>query len=93
MSSSRKSTAKRIRIDKDTNNDDIFAQVSTLDEYKMKDMPDSDVYYMPDFISTELSESWYKDLLQLDSWYQPKLKVYGREILQSRKIAGIERSR
>ncbi|KAF9547254.1 hypothetical protein CPC08DRAFT_699821 [Agrocybe pediades] len=64
-----------------------FAQVSNLEEYRMSDMADCEVYYVPSFISDNLSLKWYADLLELDSWYQPKLKMYGREITQSRKIA------
>ena len=88
----------------------VFEQVSTLSsKYRMNDMADSEVYYVPDFIrdSTKAVE-WYKALLGLDSceyfwisthrsvhWasfvdtgYQPKLKMFGRESTQSRKIAG-----
>ncbi|PPR00128.1 hypothetical protein CVT26_008908 [Gymnopilus dilepis] len=56
-------------------------QVSNMEDHRMKDMPDCDVYYVPSFVSRELADEWY-------SGYQPKLKVYGREVIQSRKIAG-----
>ncbi|KDR72175.1 hypothetical protein GALMADRAFT_765543 [Galerina marginata CBS 339.88] len=74
---------KRARV----TNADTFAQVSNLEDYRMKELPDSEVYYPPSFVSEELSEEWYPALLELDSWYRPKLKVYGREVTQSRKIA------
>ncbi|KAF8149091.1 hypothetical protein B0H34DRAFT_668001 [Crassisporium funariophilum] len=47
----------------------------------------AEVYYVPSFIEGEIAETWYRELLELDSWYQPKLKMYGKEITQSRKIA------
>ncbi|CAA7265714.1 unnamed protein product [Cyclocybe aegerita] len=53
----------------------------------MKDMSDCEVYYVPSFISEKKAEDWYEELLSLETWYQPKLKVYGREVIQSRKIA------
>ncbi|KAJ3511755.1 hypothetical protein NLJ89_g3907 [Agrocybe chaxingu] len=53
----------------------------------MNDMSDCEVYYVPSFISEEKAEDWYEELLALETWYQPKLKVYGREVVQSRKIA------
>ncbi|KAF9477711.1 hypothetical protein BDN70DRAFT_914008 [Pholiota conissans] len=74
--------------DKDTLESDAPAeQVSGLDEHRILDMQHCDVYYMPAFISEDVADNWFTALLELDSWYQPKLKMYGREIPQSRKIA------
>ncbi|KAF8885902.1 hypothetical protein CPB84DRAFT_1788075 [Gymnopilus junonius] len=67
------------------------ARISSLEIAKNSEfdqnenMPDSDVYYVPSFISTELSDKWYSALLELDR--KPTLKVFGREVVQSRKIA------
>ncbi|KIM37334.1 hypothetical protein M413DRAFT_448620 [Hebeloma cylindrosporum] len=67
----------------------VFEQVSTLSsKFRLNEMADSEVYYVPDFINdSKKAGEWYDSLLGLDSWYQPKLKMYGREITQSRKIA------
>lgn len=55
--------------------------------YKIDDLPDADIYYKPDFIDRALAEEWRQELDRLPEWYRPKLKVYGREITQSREIA------
>ncbi len=39
------------------------------------------------FIDRTLAEEWRSQLDRLPEWYRPKLKVYGREITQSREIA------
>lgn len=57
------------------------------EEHKIKDIPDAEVFYVPDFVDKDVAQEWYNELLTLDSWYAPKLKVYGREVTQSRKIA------
>jgi hypothetical protein len=71
----------------------------------MTDMPDAEVFYVPNFIDKRVAQEWYNELLMLDSckylpitifefahaqlWlgYTPTLKVYGREVTQSRKMA------
>jgi hypothetical protein len=47
-----------------------------------------DVYYQPDWIDAKTAHRWHSELQDLKEWYRPKLKVYGREIQQSRSIAG-----
>ncbi|ORY47095.1 hypothetical protein BCR35DRAFT_322888 [Leucosporidium creatinivorum] len=50
-------------------------------------LKDAEIYYLPTFITEEKAKGWYDELLEVGEWYQPKLKVYGKEIVQSRKIA------
>ncbi|TFK61710.1 hypothetical protein BDN72DRAFT_828091 [Pluteus cervinus] len=50
-------------------------------------MQNADVYYVEDFIEKAVADDWYKELLDLDTWYQPTLKLYGKSVIQSRKIA------
>uniref|UniRef100_A0A8H7XMU3 Fe2OG dioxygenase domain-containing protein n=1 Tax=Psilocybe cubensis TaxID=181762 RepID=A0A8H7XMU3_PSICU len=76
---------KRTKVDNESVSQ--FQQVSNLEEHRIKDMPLSEIYYVPDFISKEDSDEWYKALLALDTWYRPTLKIFGREVVQSRKIA------
>lgn len=67
-----------------------FNQVTRSDfcsAYKLDDLPDADVYYKPDFIDRSLAEEWRQQLDRLPAWYRPTLKVYGKEITQSREIA------
>ena len=47
----------------------VFEQVSALSSrYRMNDMADSEVYYVPDFINdSKKAEEWYAALLGLDS--------------------------
>lgn len=47
----------------------IFEQVSVLSsKYRMNEMADSEVYYVPDFIKDlKKAEEWYAALLDLDS--------------------------
>ncbi|KAG9016046.1 hypothetical protein FRB90_003709 [Tulasnella sp. 427] len=66
-----------------------FAQVSSP-EYRQKfglNLPGADVFYQPDLVDSEVAQKWYTDLLALDTWYRPTLKVYGKSITQSRAIA------
>ncbi|KZT35231.1 hypothetical protein SISSUDRAFT_1051700 [Sistotremastrum suecicum HHB10207 ss-3] len=58
-----------------------------LDEYRVEDLPGADVLYIPDFIPEETASEWYQALEQSCTWYHPKLKVYGKEVSQSRSIA------
>jgi alkylated DNA repair dioxygenase AlkB len=46
------------------------------------------VYYQRDWIDAKTAHRWHTELKGLKEWYRPKLKVYGREIQQSRSIAG-----
>ncbi|SPO19799.1 uncharacterized protein UTRI_00191_B [Ustilago trichophora] len=55
--------------------------------YKISDLPNAKIYYNPNFIDCTLAEEWRQQLDHLPEWYRPKLKVYGREITQSREIA------
>lgn len=55
--------------------------------FRLDELPDAEVYYQPDFIDRSLAEEWRSQLDRLPEWYRPKLKVYGREITQSREIA------
>ena len=67
-----------------------FSQVTRpafCSAYKVGDLPDAEVYYKADFIDRSLAEEWRQQLDRLPEWYRPKLKVYGREITQSREIA------
>ncbi|CAE6418864.1 unnamed protein product [Rhizoctonia solani] len=47
----------------------------------------ADVYYQEDFIPPKTANEWYEELNELDTWYRPTLKVYGRDVIQSRLIA------
>ena len=48
----------------------------------------ADVFYQADWVDAETAQRWHDQLARLDEWYRPRLKVYGREIEQSRRIAG-----
>ncbi|PWN34892.1 uncharacterized protein FA14DRAFT_160305 [Meira miltonrushii] len=56
-----------------------------LKAYAIKGM--ENVYYKHNWIPSTLAHQWRRELNDLLEWYRPKLKVYGREIQQSRKIA------
>lgn len=65
-----KRPSKRQKIDNDntqTMDSATFSQVTGLEEHKVNDMPDCEVYYMESFISKETSKDWYSALLELDS--------------------------
>ncbi|KAF8730025.1 2OG-Fe(II) oxygenase superfamily, partial [Rhizoctonia solani] len=55
-------------------------------KYKVE-LEGADVYYKEDFIPSETADHWYEELNTLDTWYQPTLKVYGKDVIQSRLIA------
>ncbi|RDB26076.1 DNA oxidative demethylase ALKBH2 [Hypsizygus marmoreus] len=76
--------SKRARLEV---SDSEVQKVLGFEDFQLKDMPDAEVFYVPNFFDEETSAQWYSGLLELDSWYQPRLKLYGREIIQSRKIA------
>ncbi|CAO1613970.1 unnamed protein product [Sympodiomycopsis kandeliae] len=44
------------------------------------------VHYLPRFLPEETANDWYESLVDLPQWYRPTLKMYGREIVQSRSI-------
>ncbi|KAG8720348.1 hypothetical protein FRC08_000501 [Ceratobasidium sp. 394] len=56
------------------------------EQYRL-DLPGADTYYKEDFIKPETANQWYEELNALDTWYRPTLKVYGRDVIQSRTIA------
>ncbi|KAM0787140.1 hypothetical protein ACM66B_006391 [Microbotryomycetes sp. NB124-2] len=82
---SRSSTNKKARAHVDPSE---VTLVSTLDEsmYKLP-LADADVLYHPTFVDEKTANRWYNELLDIPGWYQPTLKMYGKEITQSRKIA------
>jgi hypothetical protein len=99
---------KRARIDAYVDDDREVPRIKQYDEYQLKDIPDAEVFYVPDFVEKNVADEWYNDLLKLDSCtfisrpnffehtqittslgYTPKLKIYGREVTQSRKIASM----
>ncbi|CAO1635302.1 unnamed protein product [Parajaminaea phylloscopi] len=49
--------------------------------------PFAGCHYLAGCISPSQSSEWYDALLALPHWYRPTLKLYGREITQSRSIA------
>ncbi|KAK0522224.1 hypothetical protein OC842_006528 [Tilletia horrida] len=49
--------------------------------------PRAQVFYCADFIEPELGERWKARLMEEMAWYRPTLKVYGRDVVQSRQIA------
>ncbi|CAE6361500.1 unnamed protein product [Rhizoctonia solani] len=67
-----------------------FKQFHPTKEFSDKhglNLEGADVYYQEDFIPLELANEWYEQLNELDTWYRPTLKVYGRDVIQSRLIA------
>ncbi|KAK9899207.1 hypothetical protein P389DRAFT_45420 [Cystobasidium minutum MCA 4210] len=50
------------------------------------DLADAEIYYIADFIDAKTAKRWYEELVQLDTWHQPTLRMYGRSFLQSRQI-------
>ncbi|SNX81467.1 uncharacterized protein MEPE_00172 [Melanopsichium pennsylvanicum] len=67
-------------------------QPSFCSTYAITELPDAQVFYNPNFIDRSLAEEWRTQLDRLPEWYRPKLKVYGREITQSREIAAYSTS-
>jgi hypothetical protein len=57
-----------------------------LSQYRVEGL--ESVYYQRDWIDAKTAHRWHSELKSLQEWYRPKLKVYGREIQQSRSIAG-----
>ncbi|GAA99628.1 uncharacterized protein L969DRAFT_94078 [Mixia osmundae IAM 14324] len=50
-------------------------------------LTDAEIFYLPDFVSVQKAEQWLRQIAKIDGWYRPTLKMYGREITQSREIA------
>lgn len=72
-----------------TTNDRVLVPVTNenfVNRYKVEGL--QDVYYQRDWIDAKTAHRWHSELQDLKEWYRPKLKVYGREIQQSRSIAG-----
>ncbi|KWU42741.1 2OG-Fe(II) oxygenase [Rhodotorula sp. JG-1b] len=65
---------------------DETTQVTGQDRYKLP-LADADAYYIPDFVDSLTAQRWHDELLKLEEWYQPTLKIYGKPVTQSRKIA------
>lgn len=64
-----------------------FVPVTSPEFVASTSTPIQDCFYQRSFISRQQSSQWYDDLLALPHWYRPTLKMYGREIVQSREIA------
>ncbi|KLO13836.1 hypothetical protein SCHPADRAFT_811863, partial [Schizopora paradoxa] len=56
-------------------------------DWRVNEITNGEVYYFPKFASEKCTSDWHEKLLKLDAWYHPKLKVYGKEVKQSRSIA------
>ncbi|GAA6054836.1 hypothetical protein JCM3770_004098 [Rhodotorula araucariae] len=68
-------------------------QVSSLGaEYRLP-LADADCFYVPDLVGEHTAREWHDQLLNLDEWYRPTLKVYGKDVVQSRKIAAFATDR
>ncbi|KAF8340572.1 uncharacterized protein EI90DRAFT_2966451 [Cantharellus anzutake] len=52
-----------------------------------EELPGAEVFYLPDFIDVATAMTWRAELDKLDTWHRPTLKVYGREVIQSRLTA------
>ncbi|GAA5845895.1 hypothetical protein JCM9279_002416 [Rhodotorula babjevae] len=78
-----KPRAKRARLTVDAGES---SQVTCLDDYRLP-LADGDAYYVPSIIDEATAQEWHDELLKLDEWYRPTLKVYGKDVVQSRKIA------
>lgn len=46
-------------------------------------------FYFPNFISSEKAQSYFEFILKETSWREEKIKLFGREIMQPRKIAWV----
>ncbi|GMK59173.1 hypothetical protein CspeluHIS016_0701880 [Cutaneotrichosporon spelunceum] len=57
-----------------------------LDKHRVE-LLEGDVLYIPDFVSATESAGWYDDLDGLPTWHHPTLRVYNRDVVQSRAVA------
>ncbi|GAA5872730.1 hypothetical protein JCM3774_005043 [Rhodotorula dairenensis] len=81
---------KRARVTVDP---DETTQVTGLDDRYKLHLADADAYYIPDLVDPATAQHWHDQLLALDQWYRPTLKVYGRQVTQSRQIAAFATER
>ncbi|EJD00747.1 uncharacterized protein FOMMEDRAFT_157852 [Fomitiporia mediterranea MF3/22] len=58
-----------------------------IEKWSVKEILGGEVYYIPNFIDSGLANEWLEELSRLDTWYHPTLKVYGKDVTQSRSIA------
>ncbi|KAJ1308296.1 hypothetical protein OPQ81_004010 [Rhizoctonia solani] len=82
--------AKRCKVTDDQGIRGEFEQFQPTEEFSNKygmRLEGADVYYQEDFITPEIANIWYEQLNDIDTWYRPTLKVYGRDVIQSRLIA------
>ncbi|KAE8219330.1 hypothetical protein CF319_g6953 [Tilletia indica] len=49
--------------------------------------PRAQVFYCEDFVKPDLAREWRERLLSEMEWYRPTLRVYGKDVTQSRQIA------
>lgn len=75
-------SAKRRRVEV---SDFEPVDVSKLEGSKL-DLADCETYYVAQFVDKATAMRWYNELLELDTWYQPTLRMYGRSFLQSRQV-------
>ncbi|GAA6030639.1 hypothetical protein JCM8097_006251 [Rhodosporidiobolus ruineniae] len=66
---------------------DEAQQVTSLPSSSRLPLANADVFYVPDFVNEDTARGWYEEMLALPDWYRPTLKVYGKEVTQSRQIA------
>ncbi|PWN20644.1 hypothetical protein BCV69DRAFT_259778 [Microstroma glucosiphilum] len=63
-----------------------FKQVTSPSFLAKTSTPIPGVHYLPSLIPPSLASEWYHSLLSLEGWYHPTLRMYGKEITQSRAI-------
>lgn len=63
-----------------------FVQVTRSEFLAPTKTPIPGVHYLEKFIPHSTAREWYESLVALPQWYRPMLKLYGREIVQSRQI-------
>jgi hypothetical protein len=42
-------------------------RIKQYEERQLTDMPDAEVFYVPDFIDKNVAQEWYNELLMLDT--------------------------
>lgn len=63
-----------------------FKQVTSSTFLTRTATPIPGVHYRPSLIPPSLASEWYRSLLSLEGWYHPTLRMYGKQITQSRAI-------